>query len=238
MNEIISKVYVLHIKEIEEHDALIYVLNEDGVIIRLRALGFFKPKSKNRLETKLFSLVEVEFFQNQNFPNSGKLKRSTSIKPAQPKNHQHLNILTLITRILMQFKNVNSEVYPIITKILKDMEFNTFNLSNIIYLINKVLSGERIKMELTKCVLCKRNDKISGFSLNEGGLICSECDPNGDFRLPVNTIKKLMKLFIINDINLVGEIQFSPAEETVVKEMYKNFLNDNLGWNVRALDNI
>lgn len=238
MKELISKVYILHIKQIEENDALIYVLDEKGNVIRLKALGFFKNYSKNRQAITVSSFVQVEFFQNIDFPNTGKLKKGLSLQVGKPKNIQHLNVIELIRSFIMQYKKIHNGSFKIIEKIINDFEYNSFNIIYLFHLINKIIQNENMFFELRKCSICKKNDKISGFSLKDGGLTCSNCDFNNENKLTIKIIKKIMILFMADNIDEIKNIILDFEEEKILKIMYKNYLSDSLGWNVKLLDNI
>lgn len=238
MNELIEKGYILYIKPINDNDSYIFSLLNNGKIVRLKAVGFQKVMSKNRQSIKIFSFCELEFFQSPKYLNFGKLKRGTLIKESKPINVSHFNQLNLIMQLLMQFKDVNSNIYKVIELIVKNIEFSINNTINILYLINILIIGENYKIKIDKCAICGFSDKISGFSLKEGGLICRKCDKEKLNDLPVETIKKLICLWKINQLGKLQLINFLSNEESLIIDMYSNFCSDILGWKIELLNYI
>jgi recombinational DNA repair protein (RecF pathway) len=88
---------------------------------------------------------------------------------------------------------------------------------------------EKYVQTTDKCSLCGFKDKISGFSLKDGGLVCRACDRDGIYDLPVETLRKVITLFKIDKIEQLQLINFLPAEESNLVEMFYHFASDVLG---------
>jgi len=91
-----NKGYILNIYDNDENDSNIKALLDDGRIISLKAKGFQKPESKNRAAIKTGSIVELEYFQKDQYPNSGLLKRGTYVSMFKPTNQRDLSVVRFI----------------------------------------------------------------------------------------------------------------------------------------------
>ncbi|NOQ50125.1 MAG: hypothetical protein GQ557_00470 [Mycoplasmataceae bacterium] len=239
MQELFNQAIVLNIKPVDENAALGRFLLDDGRIIFLKIPGYQNPQSKHRLSLQLNSIVELEYFQNVNFPNSGKLKRATLEKQLVFTLDRQTHIIFLLHDLLRNYKKLSPEIYQFYVLLFTNNNENILTLSSILFLFLKLIQFENFFPNFNACANCQTNKNIDSFSLDHGGLLCVKCAKKFQIKsLQVPLLKKIIMLGKITNYPDLSKVYFLPREEIIIKEIFGNYLEITLGINTNQLKNI
>ena len=111
MKEINNRAILLKITPDEEESAKLLFFIENGNIINLRAKSFFKPESKNRLSLGNVSILEIEYFQSENFIHTGKLKRITNLLEININSTNNNYKIEFLKNLIINYQKLSGEVY-------------------------------------------------------------------------------------------------------------------------------
>ncbi len=227
--ETITQGILLRELEIDDNKWQLIFLNDKGKILKLYASGLGKIDSKNRLNLKEYSLINIEYFASRNIDNNnGKLKKVSLIKSNSIKSAQELFIWNLLSKVLILENNWNISIYDYLNNLI-DEEFIILN--DIFKFFILVLRKYNYQFEITKCSICGSNQNIASFDLNSGGLVCKNCITNEKELIPITMIK-LIELFKYKDVVLKDD------ENNYFKIQLINFFNTNLGIDISDLKKI
>ncbi len=239
MDELNNKAIVLNNRDFNNDDSLVTFIIDDGRIVTLKANGLNSPYSKNKAALQPFSFVEIEYFQNYMFPYSGRLKRATLEKQILYKENREINLVNFLYAIIKDFKHVDKEIFNIYKYILEKINYHTIFLSSIIFLLIKLLAEQNIKINVNCCAKCKTKDHIDSFSLKLGGLVCLQCAKEASLAsIEVDLLKKIITLVKVIHIEDTSTIIFTPEQEILLKDIFGNFLYNEIGIDTYLLKNI
>lgn len=231
IQELEYEAYLLSLNEFNDNDAIGIFFVTTGDIIRLKVLGYQKPTSKNRLQLRLFAKIRIEYFQNPNFGNAGKLKRATLLNETIIDSQYNQNLTLLVKHLIINNKKVSRIIYLLIDELFMNLNNPNYNFFvAIIYLMYLIILNENYKLTINRCAICKSTKNIISFSLDYGGLICRNCNKRlGLIHLDENFLKKIIKLTTTFNFDELQSIIFDPNEERILLELFKLFLTNNLG---------
>ncbi len=234
----IEKLFVLQIIEYEEYDAVINCINENGKKVLLRARGFFKEESKNILKFKELSFLMVEYIKSKNldYKNWGLLKTGEVLLEFDEDNRSDLEFKYLFQDIILQVhNNFNKNNFELILQIIKAKNSKIIDSKLLIlFFLQRTFYDLGYRLVLNKCSICGTNKQIKTFSLNDRGLICKNCfKENVHYIYLVDEVKFIMLFFSINKLNDFLNLSWTLKHEQIVKEILKDFFNNELGFNLK-----
>jgi|GEM_PF-3492909 len=220
-----------------EDEHLIKVLIEEGKILTLKAKGLDSLTSKNRVSLNLFNICEIEYFTS-GFGNGGRIKRSTIIKEFLKDDELSFNVLLLVRNILdisKAYKNIN---FFAVKHILKNVDNNQYKFQDLLALMIIILKQEGYKPIVDRCSKCGTIKNINGFSLYENGLICDKHSISKKYEMKPSLLKKLIEINSAVNPMLCNDLFLNPTEISILKSMYKMFLENQLGANLYLINKI
>lgn len=238
MIEKVVKGIVLEKFEFED-EHIVKIITEGGNVLSLKAKGIDNIISKNRSSLNTFNKVEVEYFTSPvSTGNTGRLKRSTIISEMTKINDSILNIFQVVNNLILNNEKNDKQTYHILDKIISAFVNNNFNFQNILELMVLVLRQNNYYPEVRSCVVCGTRQNIDGFSLYEGGLLCLEHNENRKYKLAPSTLKKIIFLNSLNNLLELNSLEFDNGEIQKIRDMYKLFLENQLGFNLYYINRI
>ena len=167
------------------------------------------------------------------------LKKSTIIELSPAKNELDLNRLNFIKNLLTPLDITNEKVYIIVEKLIHNIKFNNFSYSLFLKLCIYIFELENAQINIQECVLCKTKERIDTIDFMCGGLLCFYCRIKNNSRsIEPILLRKIIKLFYIENLVDIIEIYFDFQEVKITKELFSLFLNENLGLNSYYLKKI
>jgi len=209
-----TQVIVLSQMDYKENDALIKVFSYDYGLMTFLAKGIRKINSKNRSICMPYSISEFMF----NYHDSSQIQSllQGQIIQSHHKIHEDLNksgTASLCVELVESLIHDESENDILI----EHFEFTKFLLEQIeekskmnailAFMLSSYMNYYGISPHVDSCVLCD-STKINSISIEEGGLICNECQT--EIHSPIYTVEFLKEFRLSQRIN---------------KENFENYVN-------------
>lgn len=221
-----------------EDEHIVKILSQGGNILSLKAKGLQKNSGKNRISLQSFNVVEVEYFAAPSDSNRGRIKRATTTKEYLGNKEYAYSVIQVMHDILYPLNSHNNLTYNAILNILESLEMETYSFQKILSLFIIILRNEGYTPVVDKCIKCGTNQKIGGFSLYEGGLICEKHEEMSKYKLDTIFIRKIIEINLQKNPMVCENLNFNPNEIKVLKSMYKMFFENQLGLNLYLIKNV
>lgn len=236
MKEIKEPLFILSIYESKtNYDAFIISFNNKGKKILLRAKGFQKEESKNRLKFEPFTFIQTEYFDN--WGKYKLLKRGDQILKIN-KTKKTIFFQEIIKELLLREEEVNEKLIKLIFYIFNKINNNLEIDNEILFFLILFLKNKNIYFQFNKCVNCGSEKNIEYFLMHRGGVLCNKCYINEKNRLSYDQLEKIKFLFNIKNLHDLDNLNLDPKEEKNIKLMIKDYFETELGYFLYNLDNI
>ncbi|MBD5429306.1 DNA repair protein RecO [Lactobacillus sp.] len=223
-------------KNYKEADTLVKILTRDYGIITLDIKGALKPKSKLGAATLNFSYGNYTI--NTSFKGISTLRTFKQVKQFEDiyldlvKNAHASYLLDLIDHAFIEYQPIG-EYYSLITFALKKINqgVDAEIITQLVQL--KMLKAFGVEPQMKKCVICGKEKGIFDYSIELGGIICSDHFESNITRmyLQPKTVRLLRTLMLV-DITKISGINISPQlkknSKTAIDKIYANYLELNL----------
>ncbi|MDW7669031.1 MAG: DNA repair protein RecO [Bacillota bacterium] len=219
----IVKDQVIILKEVEYKDyhKIIHGFSRDNGKISFLARNARKPRNKNISPLKIFSYVDVVLYKGKGLPilnNSEIINNFYKINDDYNKYIYACYIAELLNNIVIE--EPNEKIFEMVLKFFTLIE-KYKDISNLVTGFElKLISILGFRPQLSLCVSCQ-SKKYKTFSINQGGLICSNCQRNDDYIIKIND----------SDIIILKEVLNSKFEEIHemnipinIKKLIRNYL--------------
>ncbi|BDV02329.1 MAG: hypothetical protein HPAVJP_2180 [Candidatus Hepatoplasma vulgare] len=237
MEEINESLFIFSIYEKKENEeALLNAFNIDGEKLILRAKGYQKEQSKNRLIFEPMSFIKTEYFDT--LGKTKLLKRGEKILFTNKQSKQIIFIKEIIYELFKNEEKINSNIIKLIYYLFNKYN-NGFEIENYLFaLLVLFLKDKGIYFELNKCKNCGNKYDLDYLLLHKGGVFCNKCYFNEESKIDYEFLLKVKMLFNIKSIKNINELNFNPKEEMILKEILKNYYENELGYFLKNLRNI
>lgn len=223
-------------KKFKEADTLVKILTNDHGIITLDIRGALKPKSKLGAATLNFSYGK--YVINTSFKGISTLRTYKQVKQFDnlyldlTRNAYASYLLDLLDHAFLEYQPVG-EYYSLIMTALKkiDQGVDVEIITQLVQL--KMLKAFGVEPQMKKCVICGKEKGIFDYSIELGGIICSDHFKDNISRmyLQPKTVSLLRTLMLVN-INQISGINISKQlksnSKNVIDKIYANYLELNL----------
>lgn len=223
-------------KRYQESSVLLKMLTKEYGIISVIVKGALKDKSKLGGATLNFSYGT--YIINTNFKGISNLRTFKNVSQFDDlyldvfKNAYGAYILDLISHAFVEYENVGN-YYQLIIEALKaiDAGKDPQIITQLVQL--QILQAYGVKPNFEECVICHKRQGKFDYSLELGGIICSDHFLNIQQRmnLPAKVVSLLRTLMLV-DINKIGKISIEHGlkkqSQGVIDQIYQNYLDLNL----------
>lgn len=221
-----------------EDEHIVTILSEGGNILSLKAKGLHNNVSKNRISLQPFNRVEVEYFAAPMDSNRGRIKRASVNNEYTNEGELAYSAIQVMHNILYPISSHNNAIYNSVINILDSINNGTYNFQKMLSLFILVLRNEGYTPKVNACVKCGSNQKIKGFSLYEGGLICQNHEEGNKYKLVYSLLEKIIEINLQINPMKTRDLNLTPEETQILKSMYKVFFENQLGLNLYLIKNI
>ncbi len=223
MAEIITRGYLIDIKEYATFDHIITFINEYGNKFTCISLGSRKIASKNRNSIQLGNLNEFEFFLARDENKISKLKRSVLLEQSIWPNH-NLPFYLLNDVVNKLEPNIKVfEFYKEFINILNNKQSVYDDDIIILLMLKEVTNLSGIAPVLSECVICK-SKKISSISFEQKGLMCSNCSK--EIVTEEMVIAKATHYLFNNNLDQLTKLEFN--KKYLIAKLGK-YISENAG---------
>ncbi len=221
-----------------EDEHIVKILSEGGNILSLKAKGLHNNISKNRTSLQPFNKVEVEYFAAPMDSNRGRIKRATVNSEYTNDSELAYSAIQVMHDILYPLSTHNNAIYSAVSNVLDSIHNGTYNFQKMLSLFILILRNEGYTPTVDKCIKCGSNQKIKGFSLYEGGLICQNHEEGNKYNLDFSLLTKIIEIHLQINPMKCKDLDLTPDEVKILKSMYKMFFENQLGLNLYLIKNI
>ena len=195
---------VLKTIDYQENSKIIYLLTNSGI---KSAVVRGAKNLKSHTYSYAQPLVKIEFeLKKERYIGANKIINNyNDIKLNYDKLSYSLKIIE-ICYTLGEHITDSSLFYNFTCEILDEINKRetTYDIYELIFKV-KTLYLLGVAPIFSKCVICNTKENLIGFSLNNGGMKCSNCLHEDDFIYPKETILEIKNLYLIklNELNLL-----------------------------------
>ncbi|WP_276804271.1 DNA repair protein RecO [Lactobacillus hominis] len=223
-------------KRYKEADVLSKVLTKENGIFTLDVRGALRPKSKLGAATLNFSYgiytVNTSLRGISGLRTFKNVQQFEKIYLDITKQAYASYILDLVDHAFEEYQEI-SDVYELVFTALTKINsgFDEEIIKQMIEL--KMLKYFGVAPKLDSCLVCHKTQGIFDFSLEKGGIVCSDHFNQVPERMHLNpkTVSLIRTLALI-DIDRVGKININPtlknSSKKVIDRMYTRYLDLNL----------
>ncbi len=235
-----TQVIVLSQMDYKENDALIKVFSYDYGLMTFLAKGIRKINSKNRSICMPYSISEFMF----NYQESGQIQNllQGEIIQSHHKIHEDLQksgAASLCVELVESL--IHDEDDPDTLK--EHFDFTRFILNQIeeksrlnaimAFMLSSYMNYYGISPHVDSCVLCD-STKINSISIEEGGLICNDCQ--AEMHSPIYTVEFLKEFRLsqrVNQDNFENYINYKEVSHELILLLVK-FLEYHTGVTLKS----
>ena len=228
------KIIVLSINNYKEKDAIITALSQSETITFL-ARGIKDPKSKNAAINNPLMIADVELMDGDFKYPILKSFKELFIPMKLQMDSTYLGSLLLMNEMMQHF--FPDEEKPRMFLALEEgimalKRTNNWLITLLIYMAQAIKVGG-FELEVNRCVICGKKNRIVAFSFLEGGFICEECANEDTERdLSKDQMILLRAIFNSRDYQLV-ESSFIKEDGLVLLHKFIEFMEEGFGYRLK-----
>lgn len=223
-------------KRYQESSVLLKMLTKEYGIISVIVKGALKDKSKLGGATLNFSygtyVINTSFKGISNLRTFKNVKQFDDLYLDVFKNAYGAYILDLVSHAFIEYENVGS-FYQLIMEALKAINSGKDPqiITQLVQL--QMLAAYGVRPNFEECVICHKKQGKFDYSLELGGIICSDHLKGNSRRmnLPPKVVSLLRTLMLV-DIKKIGKINIEESlkkqTQGVIDRIYQNYLDLNL----------
>ena len=228
------KIIVLSINQYKEKDAIITAISQSETITFL-ARGIKDPKSKNAAINNPLMIADVELIDGDfKFPILKSFKEIFVPMKLQM-DSSYLGTLLLMNEIIIHFfpEEERNKMFDALEQgVMVLKKTNNWLMTLLIYLSYAIRMGG-FELEVNKCVICGKKNRIVAFSFLEGGFICEECANEETERdLDKEQMILLRSIFNSRDYHLV-ESSCNKEDALILLDKFIGFSQEAFGYRLK-----
>lgn len=216
------------IKSISYQDTskIIYVITKEG-LMSLLVRGANSIKAKNFGYSQIITKISYDYVDGKNTKfnilKQAEIKDNYSLLKS---NYRKMQIAFLILEYSYEFINHIDDkdlFYEFLDYTLENISNNNESIYSIIFRL-KLLYLLGIGPVFSKCIECKKDDNLIGFSLDKAGMICKSCFKNDEQLFVGKSLLAMRVLFLTKplDINniLLDSLEINFEEINLFLNLY------------------
>ena len=207
-------------KKYKEADILTKIMTKDHGIFTIDVRGALRPKSRLGAATLNFSYGKYD------------VKQLDQLYLDLTKNAYSSYVLDLLDHAFVEYKDIGS-FYDLIMKALLKINSGE-DVAVITQMVQlKLLNAYGVAPQLDRCLICGKVQGTFDYSLELGGIICSDHFNSVSQRMHLDPkVVALIRTLALIDIDRLGKVKINPQLKKnsgkVIDRMYANYLDLNL----------
>ncbi|GGH84998.1 DNA repair protein RecO (recombination protein O) [Pullulanibacillus pueri] len=232
-----SEGIVIHTTDYGETNRIVTLYTKEYGKIGVMARGAKKPRSKLSAGTQFLTYGHYLFNKGRGL---GTLHQADPLDAfryikADIVPMAYASYIVDVIHKLSEKDTNNPFLYDWVFQILKAMDGGQDpQVLTFIYEI-KLLPLLGIEAEVDCCVHCGRPDSLSGFSVEQGGVLCQNCIINDPRAIPLTSIAvKLLRMFKHIDFHRIGKIELKKETRAQIKSVINAYYDAYSGLNLKT----
>ena len=228
------KIIVLSIANYKEKDAIITAVSQSETITFL-ARGIKDPKSKNAAINNPLMIADVELMDGDfKYPILKNFKELFMPMKLQM-DSSYLGTMLLMNEIMQHFfpEDERPKMFASLEEGLVALKKNNNWLMTLLIFMAAAIKVGGFELEVNRCVICGKKNRIVAFSFLEGGFICEECANEETERdLSKEQMILLRSIFNARDYSLT-ESSFNKEDAMVLLHRFIDFMQEGFGYRLK-----
>lgn len=229
------KIIILSISPYKEKDIIVNAISEIG-LITFKANGVLSPNHPNAAINNELTIVDVVLNESKNHKYTLK-ECSIILSPLMfAINYETITIVNAIKEatIKMLDDEEKPQAYHYLETALYRLKEGERGLIIFLSYLIKLMKIVGLELEINHCVRCDGKKDIKGFSLIEGGFICSNCHQDDNYDFTGNTMMIYRLIAGSRDMHF-KDLNVSDDELKVMLNKTLEFISDSHGVNIASI---
>ena len=228
------RIIVLSINQYKEKDAIITAISQSETITFL-ARGLKDPKSKNSALNNPLTIADIELMDGDfKYPI---LRSSKELFTPMKLNMDsyYLGTLLLINEMVLHLfpDEEKAKLYVFLEGAIVALKKSNNWLMVLLIYMAKVISLGGFALEVNRCVLCGKKNRIVAFSFIDGGFICEEC-ANEETERDLNKDQMILLRSIFNAIDYrLVDSSFKKEDGLVLLNKFIDYMQEGFGYRLK-----
>ena len=228
------KIIVLSISQYKEKDAIITAISQSETITFL-ARGIKDPKSKNAAINNPLMVADIELMDGDfKFPILKSFKE-IFIPMKLKMDSAYLGTLLLMNEIMLHFfpdEERASMFNALLEGVIGLKRTDNWLMSLLLFMAQAIKNGG-FELEVNRCVICGKKNRIVAFSFIEGGFICEEC-ANEETERDLSKDQMILLRSIFNSIDYrLLESSYIKEDAMVLLHKFIDFSQEAFGYRLK-----
>lgn len=176
------KIIILSISPYKEKDIIVNAISEEG-LVTFKASGVLSPNHVNAAINNELTIADVILNESKNHKFTLK-ECSIILSPLMfSKNLETLTVINAIKEATnkMLDDEERHEAFNYLETALYRLKEGERALIIFLSYLTKLMKLCGLELEINHCIRCNGKKDIKGFSINEGGFICNQCDDHDTY---------------------------------------------------------
>ena len=228
------KIIVLSINNYKEKDAIITAISQSETITFL-ARGIKDPKSKNAAINNPLMIADIELMDGDFKYPVLKSFKELFVPMKLKMDSTYLGTLLLMNEMMLHFFPDEEKARMFIALeegVVALKKSDNWLMTLLIYMAQAIKVGG-FELEVNRCVICGKKNRIVVFSFLEGGFICEECANEETERdLSKEQMILLRAIFNSRDYSLI-ESSFNKEDALILLHKFIDFMQEGFGYRLK-----
>ena len=228
------KIIVLSIAQYKEKDAIITAVSQSETITFL-ARGIKDPKSKNAAINNPLMVADIELMDGDFKYPILKSFKELFVPMKLKMDSTYLGTLLLMNEMMLHFfpdEEKPRMFAPLEEGVMALKRTDNWLMTLLVYMAYAMRVGG-FELEVNRCVICGKKNRIVAFSFLEGGFICESC-ANEETERDLTKEQMILLRSIFNSHNyLIVESSFNKEDAMVLLHKFIDFMQEGFGYRLK-----
>lgn len=226
----------LKVSDYRETSKIIRILTRENGLLSILIKGARKVNSKHKEIAQPLVLGCFHLPKTEGLINVYKAERINFYKNIKCDFYKMTYSTHMIELVLQYFESEksDSDVYDLLLRALDSIESGKdAEIISFIFEL-QMLKFIGVNPQLSFCVRCGKQENITTFDIDSGGLVCSDCLTSNDNVFDINIVK-LLKLLSQVKLENIGETKVSESNRYYLRKILSEYYNKYTGMKSNSL---